>query len=223
MEKMSVREQLRWRTVGFLGRAIIRFWARSSRIRVFGEESYAKAKESGKPIILLVWHGRLFLAPYFFRRRGIMALVSPSKDGEIIARIALGWGFNVIRGSGSHSIVRAWMEMKNELDKGGELIIIPDGPRGPDRCLKLGCLKLARETGALLVPFSFSASRKKFLKSWDHFLFFYPFSRIVAIYGRPLTVEDTLDEAGLEMERLRVEGMLTALDAQADDYFDKSG
>jgi lysophospholipid acyltransferase (LPLAT)-like uncharacterized protein len=223
MNKMSVGEELRWKTVGFLGRTVIGFWARSSRIRIFGEDDYAKAKESGKPIILLVWHGRLFLVPYFFRRRGIMALVSPSEDGEIIARIALGWGFNIIRGSGSHSVVRAWLEMKNELEKGGELIIVPDGPRGPARRLKPGCLKLARETGALLVPFSFSASRKRFLKSWDRFLFFYPFSRIVAIYGRPLANDGNPDEAGLERERLRVEEALTALDAQADDYFEKSG
>lgn len=220
---MSVGEELRWKVVGLLGRAVICFWARSSRIRVFGDEYYSEARRAGKPIILLIWHGRLLLAPYFFRRRGIMALVSPSEDGEIIARIALGWGFKIIRGSGSHSIVRAWLEMKSELEKGGELIIIPDGPRGPARRLKPGCLKLARETGALLVPFSFSASRKRFLKSWDHFLFFYPFSRIVAIYGRPLTIGDNPDEAGLERERIRIEEALTALDAQADGYFEKSG
>jgi lysophospholipid acyltransferase (LPLAT)-like uncharacterized protein len=223
MRKMSVGEELRWRTVGFLGRAVIRLWAGSSRIRVFGEDDYAKAKELGKPIILLIWHGRLFLAPYFFRRRGILALVSPSEDGEIIARITLGWGFKIIRGSGSHSIVRAWLEMKNELEKGGELIIVPDGPRGPARKLKPGCLKLARETGALLVPFSFSASRKRFLKSWDRFLFFFPFSRIAAVYGRPLTAGDAADEAGQERDRLRVEEALTALDAQADGYFEKNG
>ena len=152
-----------------------------------------------------------------------MALVSPSEDGEIIARIALGWGFKIIRGSGSHSIVRAWLEMKKELEKGGELIIVPDGPRGPARRLRPGCLKLAQETGALLVPFSFSASRKRFLKSWDRFLVFYPFSRIVAVYGRPLTIGENLDDAGLDRERLRVAEVLTALDAQADDCFEKGG
>jgi lysophospholipid acyltransferase (LPLAT)-like uncharacterized protein len=223
MRKMSAGKELRWKTMGVLGRAILRFWAGSSRVRVFDEENYTRAKNSGKPIILLVWHGRLFLVPYFFRRRGIIAFVSPSEDGEIIARIGLGWGFKIIRGSSSHSIVRAWVEMKSELSKGGELIIVPDGPRGPARKLKLGCLKLARETGALLVPFSFSASRKRFLKSWDRFLFFFPFSRIAAVYGRPLTADNSADEAGLEKDRLRVEEALTALDAQADGYFEKSG
>ncbi len=223
MRTMFAGKELRRRTVGVLGRAMLWFWAGTSRIQVLGEENYIRAKNSGKPIILLIWHGRLFLVPYFFRRRGIVALVSPSEDGEIIARIGLGWGFKIIRGSGSHSIVQAWQEMKSELKKGGELIIIPDGPRGPARRLKPGCLKLARETGALLMPFSFSASRKRFLKSWDRFLFFSPFSRIAAVYGRPMTAESAADEAGRERDRLRVEDALTALDAQADAYFEKSG
>jgi len=65
--------------------------------------------------------------------------------------------------------------MISELKQGGEVIIVPDGPRGPNREMKLGGLKLAQETGAYLVPFTFSTSRKKFLGSWDSFLLFYPF------------------------------------------------
>jgi lysophospholipid acyltransferase (LPLAT)-like uncharacterized protein len=216
---MPAWQKLRWKILGFLGRFILRLWAKTSRIRVLGEEEYRKLKQAGKPVILLLWHGRLMLAPYFFRNRGISALVSPSRDGEIIARIALGWRFRVVRGSGSHTMVRAWVEMRQDLRKGGELIIIPDGPRGPDRVLKPGCLKLAQDAGALLVPWSFSSSRKKHLKSWDRFLFFYPFSRIVSIYGKPITVSPALDEAEFESERQRIEMALKALDAEADAHF----
>ncbi|HUU37865.1 MAG TPA: lysophospholipid acyltransferase family protein [Candidatus Desulfaltia sp.] len=216
---MSVWEKARWKAVGVLGRFFLRTWAKTSRMSVLGEEEYRRAREGGKSIILLIWHGRLMLAPFFFRKRRIAALVSPSKDGEIIAQIGLGWRFRIVRGSGSHSMVRAWIGMKQNLKKGGELIIVPDGPRGPDRKLKPGALKLAQETGALLVPWSYSASRKTRLKSWDHFLFFYPFSRIVAIYGKPLTVRPALDEEDLERERQRVEQALSALDAEADAHF----
>jgi len=216
---MSVWEKVRPKAVGFLGRFVLRAWVKTSRIKVLGEDEYRKAKQAKKPIILLLWHGRLMLAPYFFRNRRISALVSPSRDGEIIAQIALGWRFRIIRGSGSHSIVRAWVEMRQDLRKGGELIIIPDGPRGPDRQLKPGCLKLAQDTGALLIPWSFSAQRKKYLRSWDRFLLFYPFSRIVAIYGKPMTVSPALDELELETERNRVERALSALDAEADSHF----
>jgi lysophospholipid acyltransferase (LPLAT)-like uncharacterized protein len=216
---MSVWEKLRWKVVGVLGRLLLRIWAKTSRIKVVGEDEYRKTKESGRPIILLIWHGRLMLVPYFFRNRGISALVSPSRDGEIIVQIGLGWRFRVLRGSGSHSMVRAWVEMRQDLRKGGELIIVPDGPRGPDRRLKPGGLKLAQDTGAVLIPWTFSATRKKFLKSWDRFLFFYPFSRLVAIYGKPMTLSAALDEAEFEAERKGVEQALNDLEAQADSYF----
>jgi len=216
---MSVWEKFRWKAVGLLGRFVLRVWAKTSRIKVLGEDEYRKAKQARKPVILLIWHGRLMLAPYFFRNRRITALVSPSRDGEIIAQIALGWRFRIVRGSGSHSIVRAWVEMRQDLREGGELIIVPDGPRGPDRRLKPGCLKLAQDTGALLIPWSFSASRKKYLSSWDRFLLFYPFSRIVAVYGKPICVSPALDEAEFEAERKRVERELDILDAEADSHF----
>ncbi len=218
---MTKREGLRWWAIGAVGRSLLSLWAKSCSIRVLGEEEYKKLREEKKPVILLTWHGRMFLAPYFFRKRGIAALVSPSQDGEVIAQIAGGWGFRILRGSSSHAVVRAWVEMKRELKRGGELIIIPDGPRGPDRILKLGCLKLASETGAFLVPFSFSASRKRFLKSWDRFLLFYPFSRLLVVFGKPIRIAPGLDEEAMEKERQAVQEMLIRLDQEADRHFER--
>jgi hypothetical protein len=113
--------------------------------------------------------------------------------------------------------------MREVLKRGGELIIIPDGPRGPARKLKPGALKLARDTGALLVPFSFSASRKRFLKSWDRFLLAYPFSRIAAVYGRPVVVPPEADEAALNKLGQDVERALIDLDAEAEARLRPSG
>lgn len=219
---MSKWKGLRLKMTGALGRVLIALWVKTCRMTVLGEDGYVQAKKGGKPIILILWHGRLLLIPYFFRRRGIAALVSPSRDGEIIVQIGLGWGFRVFRGSSSHSIIRVWVEMKKELQGGGELILIPDGPRGPARQLKPGALRLAQETGAILVPFSFSASKKRFLKSWDRFLFFYPFSKIFALFGKPISVSRSLEGDEFEKERRRVEGILNELDAQADRHFEMS-
>jgi len=216
---MSFFRDLRQSAMGILGRAILWLWAKSSRIEVLGEEEYRKLKEKGKPVIFLVWHGRILIVPYLFRGRGIMPLISPSRDGEIVAQITSRWGYKILRGSSSHSIIRAWNEMKKELLRGGELIIVPDGPRGPDRELKPGCLKLAQETGAYLVPFTFSAARKKILASWDKFLLSYPFTRVVAIYGPPLEIQPGLSEDRLEEERQRVESLMVQLDREADRYF----
>lgn len=216
---MRFLKNLKWSLTGGLGKFLLWLWAKSARMGVEGGELYSGLRRAGKPVILLIWHGRIFLAPYFFRKRGVMPLISPSQDGEIIARIVRHWGYKVSRGSSSHSILRAWSEMKKELEEGGEVIIVPDGPRGPARELKLGCLKLAQKTGAPLVPFTYSASRIKVFRSWDRFMIFLPFAKVRAVFGEPISIDPSLEGEALENERRRVERILIELDAEADAFF----
>jgi hypothetical protein len=216
---MPILEKIRWSVIGFLGKIILWLWAKSCRMILLGQQEYQDLRKAGKPVIFLVWHGRIFLVPFFFRRRGIAPLVSPSRDGEIAAQIMARWGYRIIRGSSSHAMVRAWNQMKKELQGGGEVIIVPDGPRGPNRKMKLGGLRLAQETGAYLVPFTFSASKRKELRSWDQFLMFYPFSKVVTIYGRLYKPDQDMKETELENEKLKIEEYMKDLDEEADRYF----
>ena len=218
---MTFKERLRGLIIDALGRPIIWLWTKSCRLTIVGESEYRALRDTGRPVVHLIWHGKIFFVPYFFRKRNIMPLVSPSRDGEIAARIMDGWGYKLLRGSGTHFMKNAWLDMKKELQSGGEVIIVPDGPRGPDRKLKLGCIKLAAETGAALVPFSFSTSKKKVLQSWDRFLIFTPFSRVAAVYGRPIEIPQGLTAEGLESERRRVERMMIDFDISVDAYFDR--
>jgi lysophospholipid acyltransferase (LPLAT)-like uncharacterized protein len=199
-----------------LGRPVVWLWFKSARMRIEGEEHCRKLREARRGIIHIIWHGKIFIVPFFFRKRDIMPLVSPSQDGEIAARVMDGWGYKILRGSGSHFMKDAWLAMIEELRAGGEVIIIPDGPKGPDRKLKMGCVRLAAETGAAILPFSFTTDRKKVLKSWDRFLMFPPFSRVLAAYGEPIDVPPSLDPAGLERERERIEEVFVRFDAEVD-------
>jgi lysophospholipid acyltransferase (LPLAT)-like uncharacterized protein len=213
---MAFKERFRWWIIDHLGRPIISLWIKSCRMTLLGEDEYRKVRQAGKAVVFLVWHGKIFLAPYFFRKRGIMPLISPSRDGEIPTRIMDGWGYKIVRGSGTHFVRNAWLEMKRELEAGGEVIIVPDGPRGPDRTFKLGGIKLATETGAVLVPWSFTATRKKILRSWDRFLMPLPFGRITAAYGAPVEIARNLSAEEMERERARVEALLREFDARID-------
>jgi lysophospholipid acyltransferase (LPLAT)-like uncharacterized protein len=219
MAPMFVPNSLRRFVYAYVGRPLFWLWFKTCRWTVVGDEEYWRLRRAGKPVILVMWHGRIFIVPYFFRRRGIMPLVSPSRDGEIPAVMMDHWGYKVLRGSGSHAVVQEWKTMVRELRAGGEVMVVADGPRGPDRILKEGCLRLARETGAAVVPWTFSAARRKRLRSWDRFLMFPPFTRVVAFYGQPFTVDPGLRGEDLELERQRVEVELTAFDALADGFF----
>src|SRR5580658_8176067 len=60
------------------------------------------------PVILCVWHNRLpaALATYEFVRsrwpgKGLTAMISASRDGSLIANVALRFGIQAIRGSSS--------------------------------------------------------------------------------------------------------------------------
>ena len=220
MGRMAFKERVRGALISTVGKWVYRLWMRSLRIEVKGEEYHRSLRAQDTPVILVIWHGRIFIAPFFFRHRNIMPMVSPSGDGEIVVRLASGWGYRFLRGSGSHSLHKAWSTLLQNLTEGGEVIIVPDGPKGPNRVMKRGALKLSQASGAAVVPFSFSCPRRKFLRSWDRFLLPRPFQRVVAVYGEPLTVSPGLDEAECEQERVRLERRLTALDEEADGYFE---
>ncbi len=216
---MSFCNTLRWKLFGVISRGVLWLWFKSTHMVVLGEDRYRELRSQKRAVIVLVWHGRIFIVPCFFRKRGMMPLISPSKDGEIASCIMSGWGYKILRGSSSHSSVKAWKTMKQELFQGGEVIIVPDGPKGPNREMKLGGVKLAQETGAVLIPFTFSTDKKKELRSWDKFLMFYPFRRVVAVYGEPIKVDASLGGEELEKERKRIGCILTELDEKADRYF----
>ena len=213
---MSFRKKLEQTAIDRLGRPLMALWMKTLRLSIEGERAYRALRRAGRPVVIMVWHGKIFSAPYIFRRRGIMPLVSPSQDGELIARLIDDWGYKVIRGSGSHVMKRAWIYLKRELEAGGEVLIVADGPTGPDRVLKMGGIKLAAETGAVLVPYTFAAAGKKVFRSWDRFEVPHPFSRAAAVYGEPIEIGRGLDAQGLENERQRVEKILVEFDRAAD-------
>lgn len=208
--------------LGSIGKFLIWFLGASVRKTVWGEKEYIKLRKEKNAVIFILWHGRILFASYFFRKRNINTLVSPSRDGEVIAQILSRWGYRLLRGSGSHSVVEEWRRMKNLMAEGKELILVADGPKGPARKMKPGAVKLAQETGAYLVPFSFSAKKKKFFKSWDRFLFFYPFTKLVVAYGKPFKVRSDLDPREFERERIRIQSCLSELEEQTDKFINSS-
>ena len=62
-------------------------------------EPFERIRQSKEPYILAVWHCCVLWAPFFHRNHGIKAMISPSRDGEIIARVVESSGNQCVRGS----------------------------------------------------------------------------------------------------------------------------
>jgi len=129
--------------------------------------------------IIAFWHGKMFPVWYRFRERGSSALISGSRDGELLARYldrSLGYR-EVIRGSSSKGGSRALAEMVDVLSR-RPLLITPDGPRGPAREGKPGVLVAAVRAGRSVILAGWSCRRSVRLNSWDSMEIPYPFSTI---------------------------------------------
>lgn len=191
-----------------LAPTLLRLLACTWRVQRTGEPGFAMLR-SDAPWLVAMWHGRMLcLMPMrWHRSRGIDVLVSPSDDGSLATRALRSFGFRAIRGSLSRGGARAMREMAAQLRDGGQLVVTPDGPRGPRHAMNTGVPWLARETGAPILPVGVACDRAWHLRSWDRFTIPKPFARLVVHYGEPVHVEADCDDAGLERigERLRAQ------------------
>jgi lysophospholipid acyltransferase (LPLAT)-like uncharacterized protein len=161
------------------------------------------------PAIYVVWHNRLALCleaywRYAGRYRitpGLAAMVSASKDGGFLSGILERYGVQPVRGSSSRRGAQALLELTGWAERGYDLAITPDGPRGPRYVLQDGVLSLAQLTGLPLLPVSYSLSWRIRIKSWDGFLVPLPFARWSIVVAAPLRVPREATDA--ERENLR--------------------
>ncbi|HVI32398.1 lysophospholipid acyltransferase family protein [Phenylobacterium sp.] len=157
--------------------------------------------------IALFWHGRIPLslatAPQWWRKR-TRALVSPSADGEFVAKALAMSGFPAIRASSAkkgdsakaRQAVAAIREAVAWVSGGGALVVTPDGPRGPNEVIAPGALQIARRSGQPVFLMGIAANPAWQLKNaWDKVMFAAPFGRGAVVWEGPLFVPADADEA----------------------------
>ena len=174
---------------------------------------------SAEPAIYCVWHNRLALClvPYFgyVKKRnhtpGLAALVSASKDGGLLASILECFGVHPVRGSTSRRGPQALLELTTWAERGYDLAITPDGPRGPRYVVQEGIMGLAQVTGFPIVPVSYNLGWKFQSKSWDRFQIPLPFPRCEMLFGKPVRVSREASDAEREALRQQLEQTLKAL------------
>jgi len=64
---MAFKERLKWFAVDAFGRPLVWLWTKSCRLTVIGEPEYLAVRRAGKAVVHMMWHGKIFIVPYFFR------------------------------------------------------------------------------------------------------------------------------------------------------------
>ena len=203
----------------WLGWLYIWLVGKTSKIKIINSPAFLKLKEDKKNFIYALWHGRQLFLVYSHRHQNICILISESKDGEYIARIAEKFGLQWIRGSSSHGGMKALIKMKRKIEEeGAPAGFTPDGPRGPFHKVQPGVIYLAQKTGRPIIPLTFAARRKKVIKNWDEFIVPYPFNYIVVMNGEPIYVSP---EDNIEAKSQELENILNKMTEEADKMVTK--
>ncbi len=219
----------RWlqQTVGVLAAEYLRLVWKTSRFTIEPIDIYQRA-EPEQPLIIAMWHGQHFMAPFLQQRHRVMVLISRHSDGEINAIAAQRLGVNTIRGSGDHSRrfatkggVAAFKDMLEAIVDGWNMALTADVPK-VSRVAGLGVVTLARESGRPIYPVSLATSRRVVLDNWDRSEINLPFSRGAIVVGEAIRVPVDADAQMLEQARSVLERALNAASNRAQAIVDRS-
>ena len=194
---------------------LVRAVSATLRYRWVDRSGYFDHGEPG-PAIYCVWHNRLALClvPYYRYAKkhnhtpGMAALVSASKDGAFLAAILERFGVQAVRGSSSRRGPQALLELTSWAERGYDLALTPDGPRGPRYVVQEGAIGLAQVTGLPIVPASYNLRWKLQSASWDRFQIPLPFSSCEMMLGKTVRVPREASDAEREALRQQLEQTL---------------
>jgi lysophospholipid acyltransferase (LPLAT)-like uncharacterized protein len=212
-EKLKIEGRLaRW-LIAF-GFRLLQLWARTLRYEIDD-----RAGVVGRPVtenyIGALWHNRLLIFPFvlrrFFPQRDGAALISASRDGDLLADGVKRFGYDVIRGSSSRLGASAILQLTEVLASARDVVITPDGPRGPVYELGPGIIFLAQRSGAAVLPMNLEYSRCWRLGSWDGFIVPRPFAKVRVLINQPHHVRSTTTPDEFEFERRALQDAMMAL------------
>jgi hypothetical protein len=173
------------------------------------------------PAIYCFWHNRLALSKAlhdgYVRKRnqtaGMAAMVSASKDGGFLTAVLECFSIQPVRGSSSRRGPQALLELTTWAERGYDLAITPDGPRGPCYVVQEGAMSLAQLTGLPIIPVSYRLNYKVRMGSWDRFQIPLPFARCEVFFEKPIRVPRDASDSERESLRQQVEKTLREISA----------
>lgn len=177
------------------------------RIDVVAGSDNVDAALARGTVIPCSWHQQILTSGLFLRSlvpRGLKTgfLVSPSREGEFISRVAQQHGTYIMRGSSSRTGSAALKAMIKGTQQGISPTLFADGPRGPAHVMKPGTVILAQRTGTPIMTVGSASNRYWQINSWDKNRIPKPFARITIAVGELWPIERSeqqIDEAARQV------------------------
>lgn len=176
------------RVLPFLVTGFIWLLRTTCRVRAIND-SRDRLRAAGQPYLYAGLHGQQ-IAMVVHAEKGAGALVSRSKDGDLIARTLEKTGVIPIRGSSGASRkggVAALRGLVAHVSGGRPACVAVDGPKGPRGIASPGIAMLSQKTGAPVLPMSLIPTKRIVLsRTWDRTQIPLPFCRIDGVFGDPM-------------------------------------
>jgi lysophospholipid acyltransferase (LPLAT)-like uncharacterized protein len=183
----------------------IRLVHATSRWDYEGLEHLQAIRAAGRPLIACFWHQRILMMRFLWRETApFSVLVSPHRDGRLLARAMRLLDVRVIEGSSNRAGSAGLRAVIRALKAGDCVGITPDGPRGPRMRAQGGIVTAARAAGVAILPVAYSVRRRRLLGTWDRFLVALPFTHGVYVIGAPIEVADIDAESARRLLEARL-------------------
>ncbi len=132
--------------------------------------------------ICVCWHGELFMSPQAYRvihkKHKASAIISRHFDGSLISGTLNLFRIGPLRGSSRKGAQKVLLQAFRSIKEGKEVLITPDGPRGPRHYMSDGAIGIALKSQLPIFIMNFKAKSFWQFNSWDKFVIPKPFTKV---------------------------------------------
>lgn len=213
---MRIRSPFLIRLAGFLFAIAVRVLFCTLRLDVRTARDANPYAASGRALRLYaVWHDSMLIAAFGGRHARTVALTSHHRDGSFVTSVLKVIGVPVVRGSTGNRGGNALREILTSAVE-NDIVMTPDGPRGPCRKMSEGIVFLASRSGRAIIPTAFSCEKSWRIRgSWSDLVIPKPFSRVYLLAGDPVEIPAGVTRDQLVGYVAQIQGQMDRLDAQA--------
>lgn len=132
--------------------------------------------------VCVCWHGEMFMFAqvykYIHKKHSASAIVSQHFDGGIVANTLSLLNIRPLRGSSSKGAKKVLLQAFKSIKSGEDVLITPDGPRGPRHSISDGAIGIALKSKLPIFVMNFKTDTFWQFSSWDKFIIPKPFSTV---------------------------------------------